>query len=81
MLKDTFREACKCCGYRGHDFARCKYVFYIPNHKQLICEFNTSEPNEREPYFREERRRNINAFLNKNLICITAISFAITNKL
>jgi hypothetical protein len=81
MLRDCTKEKCPCCGYRGHPFKRCKHVFYVPNYKELILVHNTSEPNDRISYYRDNGRNRINAMLNKNLVCLTAISFAISNKI
>ncbi|CAD8188744.1 unnamed protein product [Paramecium octaurelia] len=81
MLRDYIKEVCPCCGYRNHTFTKCKHVFYVPNFKELILIHNTSEPNDRVNYYRDNGRNRINALQNKNLICITAISFAITNKI
>ncbi|CAD8193062.1 unnamed protein product [Paramecium pentaurelia] len=81
MLRDNIKEVCPCCGYRNHTFNKCKHVFYVPNFKELILIHNTSEPNDRVNYYRDNGRNRINALMNKNLICITAISFAITNKI
>ncbi|CAD8108045.1 unnamed protein product [Paramecium sonneborni] len=81
MLREHTKEVCPCCGYRNHTFNKCKHVFYVPNFKELILIHNTSEPNDRVNYYRDNGRNRINSLLNKNLICITAISFAITNKI
>ncbi|CAD8198277.1 unnamed protein product [Paramecium octaurelia] len=81
MLRDYSREVCPCCGYRNHTLSKCKHVFYVPNFKELILIHNTSEPNDRVSYYRDNGRNRINSLQNKNLICITAISFAITNKI
>lgn len=55
-------------------------MFYVPNYKELILIHNTSEPNDRLSFFRDDGHKRFNALLNKNLIYITAVSFAITNK-
>ncbi|CAK57803.1 unnamed protein product (macronuclear) [Paramecium tetraurelia] len=81
MLKDNYKIACHCCGYRNHTFHRCNHVFYVPNFKELILLNNTSEPNNRMGFCRDNGRNRINALMNKNLICITAISFAIINQI
>ncbi|CAK94626.1 unnamed protein product (macronuclear) [Paramecium tetraurelia] len=81
MLRDCSKEVCPCCGYRNHTLAKCKHVFYVPNFKELVLIHNTSEPNDRANYYRDNGKNRINSLQNKNLICITAISFAITNKI
>ncbi|CAD8206433.1 unnamed protein product [Paramecium pentaurelia] len=81
MLKDNYKIACHCCGYRNHTFHQCNHVFYVPNFKELILLHNTSEPNNRMNFYRDNGRNRINSLMNKNLICITAISFAIINQI
>ncbi|CAD8117532.1 unnamed protein product [Paramecium sonneborni] len=81
MMKDNQKINCHCCGYRNHTFHRCNHVFYVPNFKELILLHNTFEPNNRMNYFRSNGRNRINALMNKNLICITGISYAIINQI
>lgn len=81
MLRDNRKIICPCCGYRSHSFEKCKYVFYVPNFKELIIVHNTSEPHYRVNFYRTDGRNRYHALLNKIVVCITAIDFAIKNKL
>ena len=81
MLKDNRKIHCHCCGYRNHTFDKCNHVFYVPNVKELILLRNKSQETYRRSVYRDSERNRINALMNKNLVCITAISYTILNKI
>ncbi|KAM3145422.1 hypothetical protein pb186bvf_002466 [Paramecium bursaria] len=81
MLRDDKKQYCECCGYRGHSVEKCRFVYFTPNYRRLIKKHNYCLPENRRIFLRNVKDNKINALMNKNLICITAISYAITNKL
>ena len=81
MLRDDKKLHCECCGYRGHSVEKCRFVYFTPNYRRLIKRHNYCLPEDRRIFLRNVKDNKINALMNKNLICITAISYAITNKL
>lgn len=57
----------------------CFFLHYVPNKKEVIKAHNVSVPLYRSKYFRSDNKR-INTKLNKNLICLTGISFGIEKR-
>jgi hypothetical protein len=67
------------CLRKGHLLNECFFLHYVPNKKEVIKAHNVSFPLYRKKFYRSDNKR-INTQLNKNLICLTAITFGIEKR-
>lgn len=85
MLKHNWQynnqrlKVCQNCQMRGHEVNRCNFLFFVPNQQEVIKLHNVSIAANRKQCYRNDAKR-FNTRLNKNLISITAISYAISQK-